>query len=235
MDNNEFYILPNHSGPTMAVGIDTELCIGCNSCASICRVQTILPNPERGKPPVVAYPDECWYCGCCVEACPTGALQMRLPINQRIFFKDKESGKVFRIGGNESPEKSFFMPPYGWLDGNELNSLWRAVERREKPIAAFIDPSAAYEIGKYFGEKERADNGGKIVHFLRAIGVSKIYLAGDVSDCGDALTIFVGPEPKKADFNLDVKQLSSMIYRGCVSRYTAIHLWRTMKSEAFDE
>jgi len=108
------YMAPNPTGPTEAVSIDTEKCVACNACANICRTQTIMPNPERGKPPVIVYPDECWYCACCVEACPRGALAMNLPINQRIFFKRKATGEVFRIGQKNPPPKSYFKPPIGW-------------------------------------------------------------------------------------------------------------------------
>lgn len=109
-------VLPNPTGPTLAAEIDPEICIGCNACANVCRTQTLLPNPEIGKPPIVAYPDECWYCGCCVEACRTGALEMHLPINQRIFYKRKETGEVFRLGGAEAPMKTYFIPPYGNIE-----------------------------------------------------------------------------------------------------------------------
>lgn len=112
----KIYIAQNPTGPTHAVLIDPEVCCGCNSCATICRVQTILPNPVKGREPLVVYPDECWYCACCVEACPTGALTMNLPINQRIFFKRKETGEVFRLGGADSPSKSYFKPPIGECD-----------------------------------------------------------------------------------------------------------------------
>ncbi len=61
---DEAFIESNVTGPTIAVVIDEDLCIGCNACANICRMQTILPNPEKGKPPIVAYPDECWYSAC---------------------------------------------------------------------------------------------------------------------------------------------------------------------------
>jgi NAD-dependent dihydropyrimidine dehydrogenase PreA subunit len=108
------WMVPNVTGPTEAVTIDPDLCVGCNACANICRVQTILPNPKAGQPPLVVYPDECWYCGCCVEACRTGALRMNLPINQRIFYKRKDTGEIFRIGGSGSPEKSYFKPPFGY-------------------------------------------------------------------------------------------------------------------------
>ena len=111
---SEAYIYTNPTGPTRAVTIDENKCVGCNACANICRMQTILPNAVPGNPPVVAYPDECWYCGCCVEVCRTGALSMNLPINQRIYFKRKETGDVFRLGAQETPEKSYFRPPYGW-------------------------------------------------------------------------------------------------------------------------
>ena len=108
------YMVQNPTGPTQAVSIDPEKCISCNSCADICRTQTIMPNPVRGKTPVVVYSDECWYCGCCVEACPRGALEMHLPITQRIFFKRKATGEVFRIGQKNPPPKSYFKPPIGW-------------------------------------------------------------------------------------------------------------------------
>jgi len=112
--NKKAYIVPNPSGPTLGIAIHPDLCVACNACVRICRTQTILPNPTRGRPPIVAYPDECWYCGCCVEACPRGALEMRLPINQRLFFKRKETGEIFRIGQHNPPPKSYFNPPYGW-------------------------------------------------------------------------------------------------------------------------
>lgn len=110
------FVFANPTGPTLAVTIDETLCVGCNSCANICRTQTIIPNAEPGKPPVLAYPDECWYCACCVEACRTGALRMNLPINQRIFYKRKETGEIFRIGEKSCPPKSYFVPPYGWVE-----------------------------------------------------------------------------------------------------------------------
>ena len=125
---NEYYIVPNPTGPASAIEIEEELCIGCNSCANICRIQTILPNPEKGRTPIVAYPDECWYCGCCVEACPTGALAMRLPINQRILFKDKQSGELFRIGADDAPQKSYFRAPFGWSDHPELGKVMHFLE-----------------------------------------------------------------------------------------------------------
>lgn len=115
LNQEQVYITPNPTGPTEAVSIDPSICVGCNACANICRTQTIMPNPVPGKPPVVVFPDECWYCACCVEACRTGALEMHLPINQRIFFKRKTTGEIFRLGQGDGPEKTYFKEPYGWL------------------------------------------------------------------------------------------------------------------------
>jgi len=32
-------------------------------------MEVFIPNPEKGKPPIILYPEECWYGGCCVEEC----------------------------------------------------------------------------------------------------------------------------------------------------------------------
>lgn len=237
MASNEAYILPNHSGPTVAVAIDPSLCIGCNSCADICRIQTILPNPEQGGVPVVAYPDECWYCGCCVEACPTGALEMRLPINQRVFFKDKKTGEVFRIGGAEAPAKSFFRPPYGWLGGNEANGLFRAIERGEK-VAAFVTSQVCSEIGRWFGEKNGpTDRGTKLSAFLRAVGIRQVYCCDTLPNVlpDKTVIVFAGSAPEgRADYYFDSKTLSNFLHRACTSNFTAIHTWRTIPEQPFD-
>ncbi|MCD7863776.1 MAG: 4Fe-4S dicluster domain-containing protein [Lachnospiraceae bacterium] len=112
MEEKKVYLVPNVTGPTEAVTIDPDICVGCNACADICRVQTIMRNPVPGQPPIVAYPDECWYCSCCLEVCRTGALHMNFPINQRILFKRKETGEIFRLG-EDGLEKTYFHTPYG--------------------------------------------------------------------------------------------------------------------------
>lgn len=109
------YLVPNPAAPCQCVIIDEAKCVGCNICTTKCRSQTLLPHPEKGQPPVVIYPDECWFCGACAEACEVGAITMNYPINQRIFFKRKETGEIFRIGGPNAPEQSYFEPPCGMI------------------------------------------------------------------------------------------------------------------------
>ena len=55
---------------------DEEECIGCNACAEICQCDIILPNPEKGKPPIVMFPGECYYC----------ALRLQHPVMNRAKF-----------------------------------------------------------------------------------------------------------------------------------------------------
>jgi NAD-dependent dihydropyrimidine dehydrogenase PreA subunit len=64
-----------------------EVCTGCNKCVDVCLMEILQPNPEKGKPPVVAYPDECAYDGACWIHCPIGdkgAIKVVPPLPMRV-------------------------------------------------------------------------------------------------------------------------------------------------------
>ncbi len=66
---------------------DESLCVGCNTCANICQCDIMIPNPEKGKHPIVAFPGECYYCGACVMVCPRpGAIDLQHPVMNRAKF-----------------------------------------------------------------------------------------------------------------------------------------------------
>ena len=76
---------------------DSGICNGCNKCVYVCVENILLPNPEKGKPPIVTYPGECYYDGACIEECPhPGAIKMRHPLMQRVRYKRKETDEHFR-------------------------------------------------------------------------------------------------------------------------------------------
>ena len=67
---------------------DPNLCNGCNLCVDVCQVDILIPNPEKGRPPVVLYPGECWYGGCCVDICPKpGAIRLHTPKMNLVTWK----------------------------------------------------------------------------------------------------------------------------------------------------
>ena len=69
---------------------DPEICNGCSPRTEVCQVDILYPNPGKGKPPVVLYPGECWYGGCCVDVCPRdGAIELRVPLANRVHWKPK--------------------------------------------------------------------------------------------------------------------------------------------------
>ena len=99
MAQENVYAIPNVPAPNTPVVINEEICTGCNSCVNVCQVDVFLPNPEQGKPPVIMHPDECWYGGCCVLDCPVpGAISFNWALQQRGFWKDKDTGERFRFG-----------------------------------------------------------------------------------------------------------------------------------------
>jgi NAD-dependent dihydropyrimidine dehydrogenase PreA subunit len=73
---------------------DEDTCTGCNTCVDVCMCDKLAPNPEKGKPPIEVYPDECWFCGCCVTLCPQaekGAITIVTPFQMRGSFKKERS------------------------------------------------------------------------------------------------------------------------------------------------
>jgi NAD-dependent dihydropyrimidine dehydrogenase PreA subunit len=69
---------------------NAEICDGCNRCVEVCQVDILVPHPKKGKPPVVVYPGECWYGGCCVAICPKpGAIELNTPLMNRVHWKKK--------------------------------------------------------------------------------------------------------------------------------------------------
>ena len=66
---------------------DRQICVGCNRCAEVCQVDILVPSSEKGAPPVVMFPGECYYCGACVMVCPKkGALRLQHPVMNRAKF-----------------------------------------------------------------------------------------------------------------------------------------------------
>jgi NAD-dependent dihydropyrimidine dehydrogenase PreA subunit len=69
---------------------DAKLCNGCNLCVEVCQVDILIPNPEKGCPPNVLYPGECWYGGSCVDICPIpGAIKLHTPKMNQVDWKPK--------------------------------------------------------------------------------------------------------------------------------------------------
>ncbi|MBW1720959.1 MAG: ferredoxin family protein [Deltaproteobacteria bacterium] len=67
-----------------------SVCDGCGVCVEVCMSDVFAPNPEKGKPPLVRYPEECWFCGCCITDCPhgdEGAIKIITPFPMRGSFK----------------------------------------------------------------------------------------------------------------------------------------------------
>ncbi len=101
--------------PCQVVAFDSEICRGCNVCVEVCRADVLIPNRQKGKPPILLYPDECWFCGCCVGHCPhPGAIAMNHPLCQRAAWKRKTTGRLYRIGMNDAPPPHVRPPVGGW-------------------------------------------------------------------------------------------------------------------------
>jgi len=114
--NDKVFMSPNPPTPNRAMKFDPEVCNGCNMCVEVCPDDVLMPSPEKGKPPIVLYPDECWYCGGCVEECARkGAITMILPLQQSISvnWKRKDTGEYLGMVMKEPPPPNT-RPPSGF-------------------------------------------------------------------------------------------------------------------------
>lgn len=98
MEKGKIWATPNAVTPNEPLVFDPDRCNGCNRCLEVCLMDILIPNPVKGKPPILLYPDECWYDGSCILACPRqGAIQLNHPLTQRARFKRKDTGEFFRV------------------------------------------------------------------------------------------------------------------------------------------
>jgi NAD-dependent dihydropyrimidine dehydrogenase PreA subunit len=104
--DKEAYAVPNPLVSGKTIQIDFDKCVGCNKCIEACRRDVFAPNPDQGKP-LVLYPDECWYCGCCVMECQFGAIHLIYPLYQRIsvIWKERENEEFFYLRNNFKKEE----------------------------------------------------------------------------------------------------------------------------------
>lgn len=90
MRNKKIYVIPESSVVNPVI-FNPDVCNGCNKCVDVCQVDILIPNPEKEKPPIVLYPGECWFGGCCVAECPKpGAIKLNSPLMNRVYWKEKE-------------------------------------------------------------------------------------------------------------------------------------------------
>jgi NAD-dependent dihydropyrimidine dehydrogenase PreA subunit len=64
-----------------------KVCDGCNMCVEVCLLDIFERNPEKGKPPILKYPDECAYDGACWLCCPLrdeGAIKIVPPLPMKV-------------------------------------------------------------------------------------------------------------------------------------------------------
>ena len=76
------------------VVFEPDICNGCNKCVEVCQVDVFGPNPQKGKQPLILFPQE----GSCVEVCPRkGAIRWQRLAMHRVRCKRKETGEDFFI------------------------------------------------------------------------------------------------------------------------------------------
>lgn len=149
MENSKAILTPNPALPNHMIKIDPEKCVACYQCAQVCRCNVLFENPEPGQPPLLVYPDECWHCAACTENCPTGAIEFDHPINQKITWKRKDTGEMFRIGMKNPP------PPYTKKAYGDRNVYLEKVEKIALKVLE-VEKVARFVVRVRLGKTDKA-------------------------------------------------------------------------------
>lgn len=86
-DPNEFW------GGSLAV-IDSDQCVNCGACATVCRYDAVLPDPRNEQVRWID-PIACDGCAVCVYACPEGAISMVQQQEGNWFQSNTSFGSLF--------------------------------------------------------------------------------------------------------------------------------------------
>ena len=92
MSQEKVVALPNIPTPNNPVLFNPDICV------EVCPIDVYIPHPEKGKPPIILHPEECWYCGSCANDCPRpGAIEFKWPLQQRGYWKNKATGEIHQL------------------------------------------------------------------------------------------------------------------------------------------
>ncbi len=72
------------------IKFNEETCTGCNKCVEVCLMGILEASPQKGRPPIVRYPDECAYDGACWIQCPVktkDAILITPPVPMKVSIR----------------------------------------------------------------------------------------------------------------------------------------------------
>lgn len=259
----QFYMKPQLDQTAPHLVRDTNRCLLCRRCVAVCHKQGVdaIALLGRGETTRVGAPlgvgnSNCVHCGQCTAVCPTGALVERDDtrlVRIALGHKDKHPvaivapavwaaiGESFQdgTGVHNRSKLAAFLRRAGFERVYDL-SRFPASGGRSAGISSTC-PSVACFIRRNFPGMEECVSGAAIPAAQAAgeyrkraaeeLGVPEAEIVVvSISSC----TAEKAEKGTGVDVSITTRELVSLLRSACVSRSTALNVWRHLSGEAYD-